>query len=384
MAYSGGGTNPPNYGGNQSQQDFANQQLYYNYNNNNNQSFVTNQFGQYEDQFSQQNYSCYTPTVNSVNSYITAGDPQAAHSQTTQSSSYSQTAGTASTFNGQVAHPTSMDSTQRHSQAIPTYSAAVNATSNKSETLSTQSQQQIISPVEKQAPAAAVKSENIDLLSGIDFTMKNATIDNIPTLTPVSVAKPVEESPKKVLVPTPPVVAPAPVKLNDDLAGLDFTSIPAAASPEPLKAVEAKKLSDPFDDAAVLKQFHKEVESLEKFMETLTIKTLNGVTPLANKWKELQDLLIKDEAKRSVSVARLFPDKNRSDKTCLPYDHARVLLPTSTDNYINAVLVKDCGPAGFILTQTPMTNTVNDYWEMIWSQKANTLVCLHAATEVRW
>lgn len=50
-------------------------------------------------------------------------------------------------------------------------------------------------------------------------------------------------------------------------------------------------------------------------------------------------LQVKEEAKRQVSVARLFPEKNRSID-CVPYDHARVQLSTATDNYINAVYVK--------------------------------------------
>lgn len=359
-------------------QDLANQQQNHS-NYASNQPYVINRH-------SQQNYSCYTPTINAVNSYMTAGDTQTTQSQTTQSGSYSQTPEVLNSHGG--THPASVDSPQHQPHSIPTYSAAVNAKAlNNSEMHMTHSQQQITSPMEKQIAPVEVKSKNIDLLSGIDFSMTNPTVDQMPTLTPVSVNKRKEEiieSPKKVTAVEQPM--PAPVKLNEDLADLDFNSLSAETNQEPVKPNEAKrarKLDDPFDDdGAVLKQFHKEVESLEKFMETLTIKTLNGVTPLANKWKELQDLLVKDEANRMVSVARLFPDKNRS-VDCLPYDHARVLLPTTTDNYINAVLVKDCGPVGFILTQTPMPNTVIDYWEMVWSQKSNTLVCLHSTNEVR-
>lgn len=380
------------------QQDYPTQQNYYG--NNPNQMYVTNQYGQYESQFSQQNYSCFTPTVNAINSYMTATDGQTSQSQTTQSVNYSQTPQIVGHSQAQAIQKPSVDSPHHQPYAIPTNTAATNATCmNNPQTQLTHSQQQITSShVEAPKPAvvtaveskpavmpAVVKSANIDLLSGIDFTMTNPTIENIPTLMPVSVREPVEESPQKVLVPQSPVAQPTPVKLNADLADLDFNSL-SVSSPVQAAKVEVlkpKKLKDPFDDGAVLKQFHKEVESLEKFMETLTIKTLNGVTPLANKWKELQDLLVKDEARRSVSVARLFPDKNRSID-CLPYDHARVLLPTSTDNYINAVLVKDCGLVGFILAQTPMANTANDYWEMVWSQQSNTLVCLHSATEVRF
>lgn len=382
------------------QQDYASQQNYYT-----NQAFPTNQQGQYVDGYSQQNYSCYTPTVNSVNSYMTSDVSQSA--ATTQSTNYSQNQENPASSIAFVTHHAAVDSPQRQPQSIPTYSAAVNAmATNNSETCLTQSQQQISSATANQSTAsvsaptsttaapvlappiakpAVVKSSNIDLLSGVDFSMTNPTIDNIPTLTPMmSAQKPTEESPIKVLVPQSPVAAPAPVKLNEDLAELDFSSLAVSNLAEPLKAVipeKPTKTEDLFGDALVLKQFHKEVEGLEKFMETLTVKTLNGVTPLANKWKELQDLLVKDESKRSVSVARLFPDKNRSADS-LPYNHARVQLPTATDNYINAVPVRNCGPVGFILTQTPMANTVNDYWEMVWSQKATVLVCLHTANEV--
>lgn len=49
---------------------------------------------------------------------------------------------------------------------------------------------------------------------------------------------------------------------------------------------------DPFENQTVLKDFHKRVEQMEKTYEALTIQTLNGVTLLDTKWKELQDLLV--------------------------------------------------------------------------------------------
>ena len=365
---------------NQGQNNFA-------FENSSVQAYAGNQYGEH---LNQQNYACYTPTINSMNSYMTAGDSQAGLSQTTQSVNYTQTQDVLQSH-VHMMNAVSSSSPQLQPHSIPTYSAAVNATStNKTDMQMTHSQQQISSSSENlQKPAApkpeVTTSKNIDLLSGIDFTITNSTIDNIPTLTPVSVTvkkESVEDSPIKA-----PEVTPIPkksVKLNEDLADLDFNSLTPSTRQESVKPVKPKIqkiVVDPFEDSSVLKHFHKEVEGLEKFMETLTVKTLNGVTPLANKWKELQDLLVKDEANRSVSVARLFPDKNRS-VDCLPYDHARVLLPTATDNYINAVLVKDCGSVGFIITQTPMVNTVNDYWEMVWAQKSNILVCLHSPNEV--
>jgi tyrosine-protein phosphatase non-receptor type 23 len=255
----------------------------------------------------------------------------------------------------------------------------------------TQNTQAVVSPNNQippvqVAPKPAIKSENIDLLSDIDFSIPSSTINNIPLLTPISITAKkdeVKESPKKVPDPIP-AVTQSQVKLNDDLADLDFSSLTMTMiSPQVVqpKVEEPKKFEDPFDDVNVLKQFHKEVEGLEKYMETLTVKTMNGITPLANKWKELQDLLVKDESSRSISIAKLFPDKNRF-ADFLPYDHGRVLLPTSTDNYINAAMIRDCGPVPFIMAQIPMENTMNDYWEMVWSQKSNVLVCLYSNSEV--
>lgn len=49
---------------------------------------------------------------------------------------------------------------------------------------------------------------------------------------------------------------------------------------------------DPFSDNEVLNQFVQEVEKFEKFVEGLTVKTLNGPTPLDIKWKELLDIQV--------------------------------------------------------------------------------------------
>lgn len=62
---------------------------------------------------------------------------------------------------------------------------------------------------------------------------------------------------------------------------------------QPFEAI-ISKFKDPFDDPKLLKWFHKEVERYEKNMETLNVKTLNGTTHLDSKWKELQDLLVKN------------------------------------------------------------------------------------------
>ncbi|KAL7034369.1 hypothetical protein ACKWTF_007933 [Chironomus riparius] len=289
--------------------------------------------------------------------------------------------------NAQTTQVPAQQNTQFPTQNIQDASQNIQAASQNIHTAPQNNQAAPVQTTALVAPNPAIKSNNIDLLSDIDFSIPSSTINNIPLLTPITPkkdeTKEVKESPKKVAE-LPKPINQSQVKLNDDLADLDFSSLTMTMiSPQIIqpKVEELKKFEDPFDDVNVLKQFHKEVESLEKYMETLTVKTLNGITPLANKWKELQDLLVKDESSRSISIAKLFPDKNRY-ADFLPYDHGRVLLPTSTDNYINAAMVRNCGPVSFIMAQIPMENTMNDYWEMIWSQKSNVLVCLYSSSEL--
>ncbi|XP_033238229.1 tyrosine-protein phosphatase non-receptor type 23 [Drosophila pseudoobscura] len=143
--------------------------------------------------------------------------------------------------------------------------------------------------------------------------------------------------------------------------------------------------SERFTDEKTTKYFQKEVESYEKLLENLHVKMLNGKTQLGAKWHELQQMLDKESAsgKRSTTIAKLFPEKNRS-LDCLPFDHARVKLDKQTDDYINAAYMKNLSARcpNFIIAQTPQANTINDFWSMIWSEKSRTVVCLHTTNEL--
>lgn len=119
----------------------------------------------------------------------------------------------------------------------------------------------------------------------------------------------------------------------------------AKSIPSPVAANSEVKSDTPSKNALVppstadIENFYKEVQRYEKTINSLTTKTLNGTTPLETKWKELQETLKKDGAKRTVGISKLFPEKNRN-MLAVPFDHARVLLPTETDNYINAAYVQ--------------------------------------------
>lgn len=136
-----------------------------------------------------------------------------------------------------------------------------------------------------------------------------------------------------------PVVIPVEPKLELN-AKSNTTATPAIESKsESQTQIQSTSTASVPPSSADIENFYKEVQRYEKVINGLTTKTLNGTTPLETKWKELHDSLKKDANTRTVSVSKLFPEKNR-DMLSVPYDHSRVLLPTETDNYINAAHIK--------------------------------------------
>jgi tyrosine-protein phosphatase non-receptor type 23 len=126
-----------------------------------------------------------------------------------------------------------------------------------------------------------------------------------------------------------------------------------------------------------------EVEKLDKLVDGLTRKSLNGPTSLDTRWKEVLELQERESTRHSISVARCYPMKNRLPDV-LPYDHNRVELPTTKDDYINASLVPALSPGApsFIATQTPLPCSQQDFWTMIWQQSVEIVVCLLSDAEI--
>ncbi|XP_055953488.1 tyrosine-protein phosphatase non-receptor type 23-like [Argiope bruennichi] len=157
---------------------------------------------------------------------------------------------------------------------------------------------------------------------------------------------------------------------------IDLKSIPQPKEKEPLK--------DPLDDPSVRSKFVSEVEKYEKFVDGLVRKSLNGTTPLDQKWKEFIDTQDRESRKLSISVARCYPLKNRFPDV-MPYDSNRVQLTSAKDDYINASYLKDICPGSpvFIITQAPLPATFGDFWLMIWEQQVETLVCLLPDSELK-
>ncbi|PSN50877.1 hypothetical protein C0J52_12740 [Blattella germanica] len=248
-------------------------------------------------------------------------------------------------------------------------------------------------------------TSNVDLLAGLDFSLNQAPlVPQQPSRT--TVAKKEQEQDKPSVAPVQQILSnlntssgvqeTQPVtkstESSSDAASVvsDTSSQSGSVTKEnttDASQEEAKTLKllgkDPYTDPEALNQFVQEVGKYEKFVEGLTTKTLNGPTPLDMKWKELLELQEKDAHKRSISVARCYPMKNRFPDI-LPYDNSRIELPSTKDDYINASYVKNLTPVTppFIITQAPLPSTYSDFWTMVWEQQVEVIVCLLNDTEI--
>lgn len=109
--------------------------------------------------------------------------------------------------------------------------------------------------------STAVRPSNVDLLAGLEFEVSQS---------PLVPQTPTKGSPVK----TSPAVQPKLEVVEDK------TKEVMVPPDEP----EEKKMN-----ADALNAFAPEVEKLEKFVEGLTLKTLNGPTTLDLKWKEIME-----------------------------------------------------------------------------------------------
>ncbi|KAF7268015.1 hypothetical protein GWI33_018816 [Rhynchophorus ferrugineus] len=215
---------------------------------------------------------------------------------------------------------------------------------------------QISNTTAQQPAPIQSKESNVDLLSGLDFSATQ-----IPTLTPqqnVAVEK------KKI----EPEAKPEPVDIKPQ------PSVPVRK--EPVKDNIRVLPTQPLNNSEVKILFNQELEKYEKYVETLTMKTLSGPTTLDVKWKEIQDCQEPDNLKRVISVARCYPMKNRYPDI-LPYDYSRVELKSTNDDYINASFVQQLSPftPQFIVTQAPLPSTYGDFWTMVLEQQVELIFC---------
>ncbi|XP_067404268.1 tyrosine-protein phosphatase non-receptor type 2 isoform X2 [Emydura macquarii macquarii] len=82
-------------------------------------------------------------------------------------------------------------------------------------------------------------------------------------------------------------------------------------------------------------------------------------------------------------VAKYPENRNRNRyRDVSPYDHSRVKLQHTENDYINASLVViEEAQRNYILTQGPLPNTCCHFWLMVWQQKTRAVVMLNRIVE---
>ncbi|XP_031221804.1 tyrosine-protein phosphatase non-receptor type 2 isoform X1 [Mastomys coucha] len=82
-------------------------------------------------------------------------------------------------------------------------------------------------------------------------------------------------------------------------------------------------------------------------------------------------------------VAKFPENRNRNRyRDVSPYDHSRVKLQSTENDYINASLVDiEEAQRSYILTQGPLPNTCCHFWLMVWQQETKAVVMLNRTVE---
>lgn len=95
----------------------------------------------------------------------------------------------------------------------------------------------------------------------------------------------------------------------------------------------------------------------------------------SQKNKEYEDLDKSMTAPETYAINT--QDRNRSD-AIVPNPETRVTTPGQND-YINANFVKDHhGKDNFIVTQHPLSNTMRDFWSMVWDKNVSVIVMVNS------
>ncbi|KPP74555.1 tyrosine-protein phosphatase non-receptor type 2-like, partial [Scleropages formosus] len=85
----------------------------------------------------------------------------------------------------------------------------------------------------------------------------------------------------------------------------------------------------------------------------------------------------------SYKVAKYPENRNRNRyRDVSPFDHSRVKLGNTENDYINASLVvMEEAERSYILTQGPLRNTCGHFWLMIWQQQTKAVIMLNRIIE---
>uniref|UniRef100_A0A1A8AX03 protein-tyrosine-phosphatase n=1 Tax=Nothobranchius furzeri TaxID=105023 RepID=A0A1A8AX03_NOTFU len=101
------------------------------------------------------------------------------------------------------------------------------------------------------------------------------------------------------------------------------------------------------------------------------------------RWQKLFLEIRNQSHECSYKVAKYPENRNRNRyRDVNPFDHSRVKLENTENDYINASLVvMEEAQRTYILTQGPLKNTCGHFWLMIWEQKTKAVVMLNRVIE---
>ncbi|KAF7668380.1 hypothetical protein LDENG_00017870 [Lucifuga dentata] len=100
-------------------------------------------------------------------------------------------------------------------------------------------------------------------------------------------------------------------------------------------------------------------------------------------WQKLYLEIRNQSHECSYKVAKYPENRNRNRyRDVSPFDHSRVKLENTENDYINASLVvMEEAQRSYILTQGPLRNTCGHFWLMIWEQKTKAVIMLNRVIE---
>ncbi|KAK3119450.1 hypothetical protein QOZ80_9AG0670740 [Eleusine coracana subsp. coracana] len=139
---------------------------------------------------------------------------------------------------------------------------------------------------------------------------------------------------------------------------------------------------DPLDPAAEPPDRDLTPAQLTRCKKALKLldKKLNDPAALSKKFWDLPDIRTALQEAHKFSVARSPANRPRNRYTdVMPFDKTRVQINSSTGNdYINASLITTDSKTQtkFISTQGPLTNTFEDFWQMVYDNHCPVIVML--------
>ncbi|XP_036421799.1 tyrosine-protein phosphatase non-receptor type 2 isoform X1 [Colossoma macropomum] len=101
------------------------------------------------------------------------------------------------------------------------------------------------------------------------------------------------------------------------------------------------------------------------------------------RWQNLYLEIRNQSQECPFKVAKYPENRNRNRyRDVSPFDHSRVKLGNTENDYINASLVQmDEAQRSYILTQGPLRTTCGHFWLMIWEQRTKAVIMLNRVIE---